>query len=339
MNYIKTQNEYEMLNESNLTWKQLLIGLGIVYTLNSLLTPNPLTNQEVSELINDVNNNPTRLEDNLIRDIKGKLISDILSTNKLSELKKNKIIVEVNKIKFICVDSETINSISANGNSILGCYITYLDTDKKLIKAIFIDKDKIKGLDNTIIHELRHLVDDTLGDKSYRYSEMSNIVNMLDKDIVIQNEIGKKKLRDKLKAYTTLISERELGFKISSISDVEKLKKTNNFIEETTDEFVEDISDVDNIKYITSPEEVYTRFHVMKKWMIKNGYIKDINSEITQEDIIKLFNDPRFYDGKYLDFKELVFFLDVDLSGKTKSNMDKENSVVVNYTDYINKNV
>ncbi len=340
MNYIKTQNEYEMLNEGKLTWKQLLIGLGIIYTFNTLTTNNPLTNAEIGELINDVNNNPTAFEDNFIRDIKGKLIYDIISTIKLSELKKSKIVEEINKIKFICVDSETINSISADGNAILGCYITYLDTDKKLIKAIFIDKSRIdKGLDKTIIHELRHLIDDTLGNKDYRYSEMTNVVDMLDKDIVIQNEIGKKKLRDKLKVYTVLVSEKILGFKINSIKDTKKLKKTNSFIEETTDDFFKDISDEDRIKYLTSPEEVYARFHGMKKWMIQNGYIEDMNSEITQEHIIRLFNDPKFYDGDYIDFKELIFFLNVDLSGKTKTNMDKENSIVANYTDYINRNV
>jgi hypothetical protein len=340
MNYIKTQNEYEMLNEGKLTWKQLLIGLGIVYTLNNLTTTNPLTNMEISELINDVNNNPTPFEDNFIRDMKGKLIYDIISTAKISELKKSKIVEEINKIKFICVDSETINSISADGNVVLGCYITYLDSDKKLIKAIFIDKNKInKGLDKTIIHELRHLVDDALGSRDYRYSEMVNVVDMLDKDIVIQNEIGKKKLRDKIKAYTVLVSERILGFKINSIKDTKKLNKTNSFIEETTEGFLKDLSDENSIRYLTSPEEVYARFHGMKKWMIQNGYIEDMNSEITQEHIIRLFNDHRFYDGEYLDFKELIFFLNVDLSGKTKSNMDKGNSIVANYTDYINRNV
>jgi hypothetical protein len=340
MNYIKTQNEYEMLNESNITWKQLLIGLGIIYTFNTLNTSNPLTNVEIGELIDDMNNNPTPFEDDFIRNIKSKLIYDIQSTSKISELKKNEIIDEINKIKFICVDSETINSISDDGNAILGCYITYLDTNKKLIKSIFIDKGRInKGLDKTIIHELRHLVDDILGDKNYRYSEMTNVVDMLDKDIVIQNEIGKKKLRDKLKVYTVLVSEKILGFKINSIKDTKKLKKTNSFIEETTDDFFNDISDEDRIKYLTSPEEVYARFHGMKKWMIEKKYIKDMNSEITQEHIIRLFNDPIFYDGDYLDFKELIFFLNVDLSGKTKTNMDKENSIVANYTDYINKNV
>jgi hypothetical protein len=32
--------------------------------------------------------------------------------------------------------------------------------------------------------------------------------------------------------------------------------------------------DKDYINYITSPEEVYVRFHGMKNWMIRHNYIE-----------------------------------------------------------------
>jgi hypothetical protein len=93
-------------------------------------------------------------------------------------------------------------------------------------------------------------------------------------------------------------------------------------------------------EYLTSPSEVYVRFHGLKRWMIKNGYLKDMNDEITQDKIIQVLNnvdlvkDVNKYD---LDFMEFLFYLDVDFTGKVPHDLKKVNSIVANYTDYLNK--
>jgi hypothetical protein len=51
-----------------------------------------------------------------------------------------------------------------------------------------------------ILHELRHLVDDVIGG-SNSYSEMDNVIDILDKDIISQNEKGKTKLRANIRIY------------------------------------------------------------------------------------------------------------------------------------------
>ena len=71
--------------------------------------------------------------------------------------------------------------------------------------------------------------------------------------------------------------------------------------------------------------------------MIKNGYLKDINSEITQDIIINMMKDKKFLNPKIIDkdFFQLLFYMNVDFTGKTKSDMTKANSIVANYKDYI----
>jgi hypothetical protein len=50
----------------------------------------------------------------------------ILSTNKMSESNKIKSIDEVNSIKFICVDKETIDAVTNDKNT-LDCYFKYIE--------------------------------------------------------------------------------------------------------------------------------------------------------------------------------------------------------------------
>ena len=71
--------------------------------------------------------------------------------------------------------------------------------------------------------------------------------------------------------------------------------------------------------------------------MIKNGYLKDINSEITQDIIINMMKEKKFLNPKIIDkdFFQLLFYMNVDFTGKTKSDMTKANSIVANYKDYI----
>ncbi len=94
----------------------------------------------------------------------------------------------------------------------------------------------------------------------------------------------------------------------------------------------------DMLKYLTSPHEVYARFHGLKRFLLKNGYIHSMNDKITQQHIIDLTAYPRFLKNMAdFDFFELIFYLNIDFTGKTESDMTKANSIVANYNDYLNK--
>ena len=95
-----------------------------------------------------------------------------------------------------------------------------------------------------------------------------------------------------------------------------------------------------NMDYLKSSSEIYVRFHGLKRWMIQNGYLMDMNDVITQEKIIQILSDTKIITtaNKYnLDFVELLFYLDVDFTGKELHDFKKVNSIVANYTDYLNK--
>jgi hypothetical protein len=71
--------------------------------------------------------------------------------------------------------------------------------------------------------------------------------------------------------------------------------------------------------------------------MIKNGYLDDMNSEITQEIIINMMRSKEMFDvdTSRKDFFQLLFYMNIDLTGKTKSDLTKANSIVANYKDYM----
>jgi hypothetical protein len=337
MKHIKSINEHEMINEGNITWKHLLIGLGVVYTLNTIkdeYSNKPMTNSDISLVINSIDSKPMAFEEIYIEKVKKVLIDDINSTNKMSESNKIKSIDEVNSIKFICVDKETIYKVA--NDDVLGCYFKYIDNGK-LIKVIFLERGRFldtekddNGISRTILHELRHLVDDLIGGSNNSYSEMNNVVDILDQDIISNSEKGKIKLRENIRFYV-MESVKEKHGQVDFSS-----KRISKLVEEYVDNILTKIGDEKYVLYITSPAEVYARFHGMKRWMIRHNYIENINSEIKQEHLIRLIKDPDFLNNTTLDFYNLIFYLKVDLSGKTKSNMNKENSIVANYVDYIN---
>lgn len=339
MKYIKSSEEYSINEELDLkiSWRQIIIGLCIFAAYKHYFPDRKkITLSEMNRIVADVDNKPTGKEKAAIDDIKNSLIADIKQDNKISDDKKENLIRGIITIPFVMVDTETIGFITGNENT-LGCYFGYMDKVRnKLITVILVDRSRVKGVSfsETLLHELRHLVDDLLTDGRKDYSELSNIVDMLDKDIVLRNKEGEKKLRNKVNDYVNIMVKNSVDPEDLGSPRVKEL--SDNLKDEYFDAIFLDKSKMD---YLTSSAEIYARFHGLKRWMIKNGYLKDINSEITQDIIINMMQNKQFFDPKIInrDFFQLLFYMDVDFTGKTKSDMTKANSIVANYTDYINK--
>jgi hypothetical protein len=97
-----------------------------------------MTNSDISLVINSIDSKPMAFEEIYIDRIRKSLIDDIKYTNKMSESNKIKSIDEVNSIKFICVDKETIDAVTNDKNT-LACYFKYIENEK-LVKVIFFRK-------------------------------------------------------------------------------------------------------------------------------------------------------------------------------------------------------
>lgn len=343
MKYIKKINDYDSINEElDISWRQLLVGIGIMCTLRYYIKDNKITTKQTDKIIYDISNKPTTKEEFLIINFKKSLINDISSTNRLDSIKKDFIIAKIREIKFVCVDTETMEFIGSE-KGVMACYIKHFDENGNKVSAIIIDKKRLNSLgsEQVVIHELRHLVDDIMSDRnSVPYSEFTNIVDILDKDIVLQNDKGIKKLQSKIDFYSKQLVEIAIKTKISDIKNPEGRELAINAVDDFKDQFQSMFDDENTTDYLTSPAEVYVRFHGLKRWMIQNGYLADMNDVITQDKIIKILSDKRILttSSKYnLDFIELLFYLDVDFTGKEPHDFKKVNSIVANYTDYLNK--
>jgi len=346
MKHIKSSEE--LLNEKNeveVTWKQLIVGLAIAIGINHYFGKKTLphmTGKEIDATINDINNQPSKSESAFIEKIRAELIKDIETTNNIDSIKKQKVISIVKDIKFVCVDSKTMEIIGENEGT-MACYFRHFNEKMQLVTAIIIDEKKLSSFaaPHIIIHELRHLVDDILGGDEFDsqdYSELTNIVDILDKDIVLGTPEGKKRLQEKIDFYSRKLVELAVDVKYEDVHDEEGKKVFKEAEDDFKNQFSGMFDDKKDTKYLTSPAEVYVRFHGLKKWMIKNGYLKDMNDKITQEKIIQVLNNKNLVRdiNKYnLDFFEFLFYLDVDFTGKTPRDFKKVNSIVANYTDYL----
>jgi len=342
MKYIKKINDYDNINEElDISWRQLLVGIGIMCALRYYLKDHKITTKETDKIIYDISNKPTTKEGVLITKFKQDLIDDILSTDKLDTIKKDLVISKIKDIRFVCVDTETMEFIGGE-KGVMACYMRHFDERGNKVKAIIVDKQRLNSLgsEQVVNHELRHLVDDIMSDKDLPYSEFTNIVDILDKDIVLQNDKGKKKLQGKIDFYSKQLVEIAIKTKISDIKNPEGKKIAIDAVDSFRDQFQSMFDDKHTTDYLTSPAEVYVRFHGLKRWMIQNGYLTDMNDVITQEKIIQILSDTKIITtaNKYnLDFVELLFYLDVDFTGKEPHDFKKVNSIVANYTDYLNK--
>lgn len=345
MKYIKTVDEYSINEELKLkiNWRGVLIGLCIVAayknyfpdTESSIIKKSYITVGDMNKIVADVDNKPTLKEKAAIDAIKNSLISDLKQDNKISDDKRKKLIDGINTIPFVLVDTDTIELITGKSYT-LGCYFGYVDSvTNRLVTVILVDRERIKlgvHFDEIIIHELRHLVDDLLTDGKKEYSELSNIVDILDKDIVLRNEEGERKIRKKIDDYVDIMIRKTVNPKKLNYPEVKEISQ--NMKDQYFDAIFLDKKTMD---YLTSSSEIYTRFHVLKRWMIKNGYLKDMNSEITQDTIINVMQSKKFFNPEMMnkDFFQLLFYMNVDFTGKTKSDVSKLNSIVTNYRDYI----
>ncbi len=337
MKYIRNIDNYSINEELDLKigWKQIIIGLCIFATYKHYF-PNKkdITLGEMNSIVSDIDSKPMIKEKNAIDVIKNSLVLDIKQDNKIPTDKKKKLIEGIYNIPFVMVDTETITLIT--GKETLGCYFGYMDSVRnKMVTMILVNRESVKlGVDfnETILHELRHLVDDLLVDGRKEYSELSNIIDILDKDIVLRNEEGERKLRNKVNDFVNIMVKKKVGPEKINLPEVKRLTKD---IKE--DYFKVIFLDKKDMDYLTSSSEIYVRFHGLKRWMIEKGYLKDMNSEITQDIIVKIMQSEDFYDINTAkkDFFQLLFYMDVDFTGKTRSDVSKLNSIVVNYKDYI----
>lgn len=355
MKYLKTINELntEMITEKS-NWQNYVIAFGLTFILGNAISNKffPSTDKVVQSLIVDINSIPTETQKIYINNSREMIIKDIMINTRISEEDKVKVIREIRNIQIIATSEDNINKIS---KGTIACYLTYLDGDNNYQKAIFISNTRMREKNNSLSHEIFHLVDDILGSGNKFYSELTNIAEILDKDIITKTPLGIKKLEAKIKYFMENTKPRDRdGLKERATKEEprevsqEEYDQIVELFEANKKRFILQIRDhiYADTEYMIKPSEIFVRYNGMKKFLLREGFIKDINDPVTKDIIKELFKSPLLDDlNNYeIDHFELLFFLNIDPStdGETEEEskaLNKLNSIVTNYKDYKNNNI
>lgn len=342
----------EIINEKNAftNWKNYVIALGLtVFIIGNGISNKIEEKKERLEniylLVNDINYKPSNEQQKYLDRIRMEIINDIKINNRISESDKESVIAEINNIKIIIVSKDNLDKIS--DKDIAACYIAYSDANLVKQKVIFIDKTQIIDSSITLKHELYHLVDNILGKGNGYYSQITDIVSILDKDIITKTPLGIKKLEDKLNFFIT--RDRRTKAEIDSVrkASVNRIEKTTQSPERLAilkKVLINDFKALiySNTEYIIDPSEVYVRYNGLRQWLLKANYIKDINEPITKKIIIDIFSSNDIIEdimSDRMDHFELLFFLNINPRIETQTEeetntLKKINSIVTNYSDY-----
>lgn len=353
MEHIKTIDELITEKFEFKKWKYYIIGISIYAAIASypkfrevLGLKNKIDATTMYKIIDDIESVPTPNQKVLIDKIKNSMIEEASANNKLNVSQRIKVIEAIQSIKVVMTSNKNVNLISDSEVGAVACYMNYMDiTDRTRKRVILISEDRLKSNTLSLTHEMYHLIDDVLGNDIANYSEIAEIVGLLDKDIVMKNPVGIKKIEAKLDFFIEKSLERPR--KKETKSDISKSKKPP-LTEEEANKMKKTIINslkefiYSNKDYMTLPSEIYVRFHGLKRWLVKEKFIKDVNDPITKKIIVDIFSNSDILanlQNDEIDYFELLFMLNLDITNDVQSEEDiktlkKANSIVSNFSDY-----
>lgn len=348
MKHIKGISDFKVNEEVNFKklwsdYKGYLIAIGLIAGISNYRDIKTtmgvdFRDDEISNIINDIKYRPEGDKRVLVNNIKKDLIKHIENID-MSESRKDKVIKDINDIKISILPKRYMNALRDKDLDAIGVHFPYVNYENGKIESaivlngdffnynIFSDNDK-RLQRATIIHELWHMIDNSLAktdkDKFLRYSDIIDLYKLLDKDIVTRTPAGEKKLERKLDKFLGLRKK----FNKNNVTDTRKKEILKEYI-------------MGNIDYMSSPSEVYARFHGLKQWLVDNGYMKSTNDNIKKEYLLKILETESLIDdtnNQRLDFFELIFFMNIDIDD-VNSLDDEEtikymNSLVTNFRDF-----
>jgi hypothetical protein len=264
--------KYNSLNEGILTDIKLgFIGISI---LSSCAINRPNVN---TKIINELNlRTPNKIEILKVNKIKDTLKTLILNDKGIDDTIKNSIISNIDSIKIFISDKES----------------SFRAGHIKKSKDIMLSKQDLDDspyniLKNIISHEMIH----SINELNLLKDTISDFV-----DIKI-----KRSLYDKM-SFNMVIKSRAayLYDKFYEYDKGEREKFINECLEYYT---------IQKINYITSKEEMFTRYINLKLWLISEGQLKTITDPINIKHIYYVIDAENISE---MDFMDLIFILDLN---------------------------
>jgi len=303
MKYIKEYNQFEELNEK-VSVKDIVLYFAILYGINGVnnlvfdLIRNYNLNKEVNKIYSIVNSPINLLEDEnkiLIEKLKKDIILQVKNSNLFDKFGKNYILdsLENITIKIANPTGKLINENTAAVFIKLGdiekmmknkFLFKFSDNHSTKSNVIIINERYIndKQLPEMLTHEIYHYVDALLSSNNNYISSELKLSKFVDKNLDDKNYSVRK--------LTSILSSKPDNIQIQDIIS----KLTSSILEDD--------------KYLSSDEEIFTRWKTLKTKMIKNGYIEDMKTKINKNILLDYLSRNK---PNYIDI-EILLILDFD---------------------------
>jgi len=298
MKYIKEFNNYEEINEK-IKFKDIALYLSILFaghtTYNTFNTYKEIN--KLYTIVNSASYDGTSEQKQLINNLKKDIIEQVRISPRFNKDIKSYILDSLQNITIKFANSTGKNIVKektgalymnfgklkkALSNTLI--YYPIFKMNSTSVENIIIVNKKYENdedLPNMLVHEIYHYVDALLGQKNDLSKEL-NLSQFIDKNV--DNQARK---------YSSIY-----GRKFSETSpDIKKLLKELS------------IKTISNIEYLKSSEEIFARWKTFKSYMIKKGYIKDMNSPVDNELFMKYITNI-----KSINSEDLEFLLVIDWS-------------------------
>lgn len=295
MKYIREFNQYEQIDEK-ITFQEIAMYFALL--LASYNTYTVYNNyKEINKLYtiaNSASYDGTIEQKHQIDSLKKNIIEQIRISPKFDKNIKPYILDSLQNvtIKFADPTGNLIKKrtgafymkLSNFENSLKNSiYSPLLTINKTSIENIIIVNKKYENdgdLVNVLVHEIYHYVDMLLGQKTTLSKEL-NLTQFIDKNV-----------KNKNKDYISRKFMSIIGKDIDNISPKAQrlLKKLSNTVS-------------DQNEYLTSSSEIFARWKTFKSYMVKKGYIKDMNSPVSTElfkEYISSNSNLEPYDSEFL---------------------------------------
>lgn len=179
-----------------------------------------------------------------------------------------------------------------------------------------------KNITNALSHEYMHYIDNLLAKEKLSDWSQENKDVLLD---IIDKDVNKEKIMDRLAFWMwgTTID------KIKSMLDKKDIKDIYNEIDETADFIIK------NKSYLTSPEEIFVRIQGLRNYMSEIGILKNINSEISEDNLNELIDYHKNNDKTSLiqfEKRDVLYLLSLI---KIKGLSTKINKIASSNTNFI----
>lgn len=246
--------------------KRILILITILLLSRQCWAKSDEVSKVITKIVTLKKYSPDSLYLQKIDSIKSTVILNTGNSFRINDLQKNEIKKSIKNIQFKIVENLGI-TIDQKSMYMVACYVNtdlYQIYGLKAKNYIFIDKDKMydEKIDNVIIHELYHYIDNLIGKNGF-YSDKVNFKSYIDTTTTTQVFKFVALLNPKIIYSDSLVISNETLLLSYSLLNIMNMHSP----------------------YFSSNHELYARYQTMKYDMVRMNIISKLSDNISDYEI------------------------------------------------------